>query len=264
MFNNNKSKASLYSMERVSKKKRKKDDDGKELFTSFGEIDNSVNPNNFSFGESDKEDDSINNNDIIQKKTHQIFDNKLKNNTLNTRSNQKFSFEYSEEKKKIKEYKPKNFNSSFEIYIIGKNEIINFKKFLFQKFPLFYKKRTNTTKKKTIEVKKISQFNKYSNRFKLTIGCYCEREPTKNILKGRYLIHELLDESTFSYIYSITEYKSSNNKKQYIAKKIKNSNFSYFDQSVYEIYILSYLKKRGNCQKYNILEIFDYFYYNVI
>lgn len=247
-------------MEGVNKKIGKKND-GKELFTSFGDMDNSADPKNFSFGESDKED-SFNNVKSIQKKSHYIFGNQMKNN-VNTRSDQQFSFKQEKNKIHVKEYKPKNINSAFEIYVIGQNELNDFKKFLFQKHPVFYKKRIKPLKK-VIEVKKISQFNKYSNRFKLTIGCYCEREPTKNILKGRYLIHNLLDESTFSFIYTVSEYKSSNNKKQYIAKKIKNNDFSYFDQSIYEIYILSYLKKRGNCQKYNILEIFDYFYYNVI
>jgi serine/threonine protein kinase len=240
----------------------------KELFTSFGEMDNSiVDPKNFSFGESDKEDSLTNDNNSANKQKYKIYDGrKILNRNSNSKSDQNFSFHVDEETKINKKtnyylFKQTNINEVFETYTINKEDLVDFKEFLLQKYPKYFIEKIPNPNKE-IEVKEISPFNKYSNRFKLMISCYCERRPSKYILKGKYLVENLIDESTFSYIYIVSDYYQKNSAKNlFIAKKIKEKSI-YFDQSIYEIYILSYLLKRGNCQKYNIVEIQDYFYYN--
>ena len=65
-----------------------------------------------------------------------------------------------------------------------------------------------------------------------------------------------IDESTFSYIWKCRHLKS---KALYTMKIIKDKKV-YLDQSIYEIYILNYLKQQKSFSESRCLEICDYFY----
>lgn len=72
------------------------------------------------------------------------------------------------------------------------------------------------------------------------------------------MLEDLICESTFSYIYKCSILKTD---KYFSIKKIKD-NKNFVDQSIFEIYILSYLKKKGNHNRYNFLDLIEFFYYN--
>ena len=83
--------------------------------------------------------------------------------------------------------------------------------------------------------------------------------PRENDMRGKYKILKKIDESTFSDIFLVETY--CKNKLKFICKRIKNKK-GYFDQSLFEVYILSYLKKYGCPQKNNFLHLLEFYYFN--
>ena len=78
------------------------------------------------------------------------------------------------------------------------------------------------------------------------------------LIGNKYSITTSYKKSTFASIYIGQNVK---NNKVVCIKKIKDDK-AYFDQSLMEIFILDYLKKSGNPNKYNFLEMYEYFYLN--
>jgi len=84
------------------------------------------------------------------------------------------------------------------------------------------------------------------------------------LLKCKYQVIRKIDESTFSDIFEVqyeSNYLRKNKKTQktFILKKIKE-NKGFFTQSLYEVYILSYLSRNKIQNKNNILHLFEFFY----
>lgn len=68
---------------------------------------------------------------------------------------------------------------------------------------------------------------------------------------------EMIAESTFSYIYRCEDVHTN----QTLAAKIIKEKKLYFDQSIYEAYILEFIKKKADPKKTPILSIQSVFYY---
>lgn len=78
-------------------------------------------------------------------------------------------------------------------------------------------------------------------------------------IMDKYEVVNELKESTFSIVYKIFNIQT---KQQFCIKKIKDDK-NFLDQSLMEIYVLDYLGKSGNPHKNNILDVHEYFYFNV-
>lgn len=93
--------------------------------------------------------------------------------------------------------------------------------------------------------------------FDLQVSIFTKLE--QGNIMDKYEIIIKLKESTFSKVYKIINVRT---KQTFCMKRIKD-NKNFLDQSLMEIYILDYLGKSGNPHKHNILDVHEYFYFNV-
>lgn len=80
-----------------------------------------------------------------------------------------------------------------------------------------------------------------------------------DIIGGRYEIKQYLGSAAFSRAVKCFDHRTN----QMVCAKIIKNNKDYFDQSLDEIKLLTYLKESCNseCDKYNILHMYEYFYF---
>ena len=260
--NNEELKKNKGGSKRIFVKNEQKLENGKFINYSIGDSNiikkkmEDYNTNNFSFCEmrENSEESEIK----MKFKNSNILNNSFGSFNLESEKNiEKENDIIISEKFQNENFFPYFNEESIEIYTVDKKKINLFKDFLKRKKSYLFKKKEKFVEKK-IKKTNNKNFEKYSDKFRIYLKIYVEKKIT-NIIRDKFVIKDLICESTFSYIYNC--YKKRDKEKKFIAKKIKNEKI-FFDQSIFEIYILNYLKKKGNPQKNNFLEIIEYFYYN--
>lgn len=78
-----------------------------------------------------------------------------------------------------------------------------------------------------------------------------------SIIAGRYIIKEYLGSAAFSKAIQCQDLRTGHH---YCMKVIEN-NKDYFDQSIDEIKLLTYINVNGDVDQNNVLRVFDYFYH---
>lgn len=172
-------------------------------------------------------------------------------------------------KKKLIEIVLKRFNISKMDFETFNNQMKQVYKYLFKKTNKNVETVQLTDKSKNF----ILTNEKILNFLKFGIDVIFSKTSESHIFKNRYVKYKQIMMSTFSYTFKVLqttytnniqcEDKLSKNKRYVCAKQIKN-NKTYIDQSMYEILVMQFLKKKGDPRNSRFLEILDSFYLNVL
>lgn len=78
-----------------------------------------------------------------------------------------------------------------------------------------------------------------------------------DLIAGRYKVRVMLGSAAFSSAVACTDIVQNRE----VCLKIVRNNKDFFDQSLDEIKLLRYINSRGDTDRNNVVEIFDYFYH---
>jgi len=86
--------------------------------------------------------------------------------------------------------------------------------------------------------------------------------PLNEIIAGRYRVREFLGQAAFSTALQCVDLNSNPDHPKHVCLKVIKNNKDFFDQSLDEIKLLTYINKKSvNPDRYHILQMFDYFYF---
>lgn len=131
-------------------------------------------------------------------------------------------------------FEPEEQTSVYSIYVVEDDQIESLQSFVKQKLSNVHHSRVKKKETGGQKMSKIKQFiNKYIQKTPFDLRIFMQKGTEEN-LHLRFQMHNMIAESTFSHIYKCEDVQT----KQILAAKIIKQKKLYFDQSIYEAYIL--------------------------
>lgn len=212
---------------------------------------------NFSFGEESNNEEIQDEHDMLRSNVlNESFGDKNNNFEDYNQEGMQLNESFGKNTEAHRTFSPCEENQVYSMFIVDREEVNQLSNFIRQKF-----QNTNQQKMLKFEVdnvreSKIRSFlEKYIQKTPFDLRIFFQRNSDQEI-HLKYQILDKIAESTFSFIYKCRDVQT---KQIHCAKIIKEKKL-YFDQSIYETYILQFIKKKAEPQKTPILDIISCFY----